>query len=95
MEYVGDGAVYGSFATTHFCLSYLAHLGMNRSDQRVALAADRYLDLIAPDGDWYKHFSCLYGYNIQTFIKLGYRDDARLKRSIELLANSARSNRAR
>ena len=48
---VGEGTEYGSFATTHFCLSYLAHLGMDASDDRVAFAANRYLDLMQPDGD--------------------------------------------
>lgn len=89
---VGDGVEYGSFATTHFCLSYLAHLGMNRQDSKVALAANRYLDLMQPDGDWYKHFSCLYGYNMQTFIMLGYRKDKRLQRSVKLLLDSVRSD---
>ena len=89
---IGDGVEYGSFATTHFCLSYLAHLGMNRQVGQVALAANRYLDLMQPDGDWYMHFSCLYGYNIQTFIMLGYRDDKRLQRSIKLLVDSARAD---
>jgi hypothetical protein len=89
---VGDGVEYGSFATTHFCLSYLAHLGMNRLDGKLALAANRYLDLMQPDGDWYMHFSCLYGYNIQTFIMLGYRDDKRLQRSIKLLLDSVRAD---
>jgi hypothetical protein len=49
---VGDGVEYGSFATTHFCLSYLAHLGMNLRNKQVALAANRYLDLLLPEGDW-------------------------------------------
>jgi hypothetical protein len=89
---VGDGVEYGSFATTHFCLSYLAHLGMDNLDRKVALAANRYLDLIQPDGDWYKHFSCLYGYNIQTFIMLGYREDKRLQRTVELLLDTVRSD---
>lgn len=89
---VGDGVEYGSFATTHFCLSYLAHLGMDRSNKQVALAADRYLDLLQPDGDWYQHLSCLYGYNIQTFILLGYRHDERLQRSVKLLTDSVRAD---
>jgi len=89
---IGDGVEYGSFATTHFCLSYLAHLGMDRTDTKVALAADRYLDLMKPDGDWYKHFSCLFGYNIQTFIMLGYRKDKRLQRTVKLLVDSARAD---
>ena len=41
---VGDGAEYGSFATTHFCLAYLAELGLDRNHPQVALAAERYLE---------------------------------------------------
>jgi hypothetical protein len=89
---VGDGVEYGGFATTHFCLSYLAHLGMNLRNKLVALAANRYLDQLQPDGDWFKHFSCLYGYNIQTFCLLGYREDKRIQRSIKLLLDSMRAD---
>jgi hypothetical protein len=89
---LGEGVEYGHFATTHFCLSYLAQLGMDRGDERVARAAERYLGLMEPDGDWYQHLSCLYGYNIQTFLRLGYRDDARLQRSVELLRASGRAD---
>jgi hypothetical protein len=89
---VGDGAEYGSFATTHFCLAYLAELGLDRTHPKVELAAERYLGLQQEDGDWYKHFSCLYGYNIRTFIMLGYRKDPRLQRSIELLEKSVRAD---
>jgi hypothetical protein len=87
---VGDGVEYGSFATTHFCLSYLAHLGMNRTDPGITLSANRYLDLAQPDGDWGGHMSCLLGYNIQTLIMLGFGSDKRLKQSIQLLLESAR-----
>ena len=89
---VGEGVEYGSFATTHFCLSYLAHLGMDRTDAQVARAAERYLDLMQPDGDWYRHLSCLTGYNIQTFLLLGYREDRRLRRSVQLLLDSGRAD---
>jgi hypothetical protein len=89
---VGDGVVYGSFATTHFCLAYLAELGMDRSHPLVEKAAERYLGLQKPDGDWWDHFSCLIGYNIRTFILLGYREDARVNRSIELMLNTVRQD---
>lgn len=89
---IGSGAEYGPFGTTHFCLSYLAELGLDRRHPKVKLAAERYLDLQQPDGDWLGHFSCLYGYNIRTFIKLGYRRDKRLQRSVELLLGSARKD---
>ena len=89
-QVLGDGVEYGSFATTHFCLSYLAELGMDRTDERVGRAAERYLDLQQPDGDWYRHLSCLVGFNIATFLRLGYRDDPRLTRSVDLLLASIR-----
>ncbi|HSA99885.1 MAG TPA: hypothetical protein VLE49_04490, partial [Anaerolineales bacterium] len=73
-DIVGDGVMYGAFATTHFCLAYLAELGVDRTHPQVEKAADRYLVLQQPDGDWYRHFSCLLGYNIRTFVLLGYRD---------------------
>lgn len=92
LKITGDGVEYGSFATTHFCLSYLAELGLDRNHPKVALAAERYLELQQPDGDWYKHFSCLYGYNIRTFIMLGYQQDKRLQRSINLLLDSIRKD---
>ena len=33
---------------------------------------------------------CLYGYNIRTFIRLGYRDDPRVQKSIELMLSTTR-----
>ncbi|MBN2115497.1 MAG: hypothetical protein JW730_02940, partial [Anaerolineales bacterium] len=45
-----------------------------------------------PDGDWYRHFSCLLGYNIRTFARLGYREDPRLKRAVQLLADTSRED---
>ncbi len=89
---VGDEVEYGKFATTHFCLAYLAEMGMDRSHPKVGLAAERYLNLQKADGDWGSHFSCLFGYNIRTFLMLGYRGDKRLERSIDLLENSSRGD---
>ena len=89
-EVLGDGVKYGAYGTTHYYLSYLAELGMDKSDPRVAMAADRYLNLQKSDGDFYSHFSCLLGYNLLTFTLLGYEDDARVKRSIDLLLNTDR-----
>jgi hypothetical protein len=86
----GAGVEYGSFATTHFCLAYLAELGLDRSQPQVALAAERYLGLQQPDGDWWQHLSCLQGYNLRTFIRLGYRRDPRLQRTVDLLLNTRR-----
>jgi len=89
---VGDGVLYGSFGSTHFCLAYLAELGMDRTQPEVKKAIERYLNLQNPDGDWLNHYSCLLGYNIRTFVLLGYRDDVRLKRSIELMLQTVRED---
>jgi len=89
-EIFGEGVEYGAFGTTHYCLSYLAELGVDRTHPQVAKAAERYLNLQKTDGDFYRHFSCLLGYNIRTFIMLGYKDDPRVRRSIELLLNTER-----
>lgn len=89
-ESVGDGALYGSFGTTHFVLSYLAELGLDRQHPAIARAAERYLSLQKDDGDWYQHLSCLYGYNIRTFLKLGYREDKRVQKAIDLMLDTQR-----
>lgn len=87
---VGREAEYGSFGTTHFCLSYCAELGLDRSQPFVDKAASRYLGLQKEDGDWYEHLSCLYGYNIRTFVMLGYREDERVQRAIDLMLRTVR-----
>jgi len=84
-SFVGDGVEYDSFGTTHFCLAYLAELGLDRTQSQVEIAADRYLALQQLNGDWYRHFSCLLGYNIRTFMRFGFQDDYRVKRAMELL----------
>lgn len=89
---VGEGVEYGGFGTTHFCLAYLAELGLDRTHPMVAMASERYLNLQQPDGDWYGHYSCLFGYNIRTFVMLGYKNDERLQRSIQLLERSVRAD---
>ena len=89
---VGDDVLYGSFGSTHFCLAYLAELGMDRTQPEVEKAIERYLNLQKPDGDWLNHYSCLLGYNIRTFILLGYHDDAILKRSVELMLQTVRED---
>jgi hypothetical protein len=86
----GDGVEYGAFATTHFILSYLSELGLTNEHPLISKAAERYLNLISPDGDWWNHMSCLTGLNIRTFIKLGYRNDERLQRAIDLMLNTHR-----
>jgi hypothetical protein len=89
---IGDGVLYGSFGTTHFCLAYLAELGLDRSHPQVEKAAERYLNLQQPDGDWLNHYSCLIGYNLRTFLLLGFRDDERVRRSLDLLLNTTRAD---
>jgi hypothetical protein len=87
---LGKGVEYGSFGTTHYCLSYLAELGMDRNHLQVSKAAERYLNLQKSNGDFSHHFSCLLGYNIRTFYMLGYRNDVRVKRSIDLMLSTDR-----
>jgi hypothetical protein len=89
---VGDGVEYGSFASTHFCLSYLSELGLTREHPLVEKAANRYLNLQKENGDFWNNMSCLTGYNIRTFIKLGFRDDTRLQKSIDLLLATERKD---
>jgi hypothetical protein len=60
---------------------------MDRSNPQIAKAAERYLSLQKSDGDFLRHFSCLLGYNVRIFLMLGYRDDARVQKSIDLLLN--------
>lgn len=85
----GEGVVYQK-NTTHFILAYLAELGLTKEHPLVEKAANRYLSLQQPDGDYLRHFSCLYGMNIRTFIRLGFKGDKRVKKTIELMENSVR-----
>ncbi len=91
-EIAGEGVEYGAFATTHYVLSYLMELGLTKEHPIVARATERYLNLQKEDGDWWNHMSCLTGLNIRTFIRLGYKDDRRVKKSIELMLNTARKD---
>ncbi|MCD4751748.1 MAG: hypothetical protein K8R40_01620 [Anaerolineaceae bacterium] len=88
----GDGARYGSFGTTHFVLSYLSELGMDCSDPRIDKAAQRYLGLQLDDGSWGGHYSCRYTYNVRTFVKLGYRDEPGIQKTIDLMLNTNRKD---
>jgi hypothetical protein len=89
-KYIGAGVEYGNYSTTHFCLSYLSELALTRDNPSIAKAAERYLNLQKEDGDWFQHLSCLFGYNIRTFIKLGYREDPRVQQSINLMLENKR-----
>lgn len=86
---IGKGVEY-SWGTTHFILANLSELGMTRENPKIERAANRYLSLQQPDGDFLGHFSCVYGLNIRTFVLLGFKDDPRLKKSIDLMVNSVR-----
>ncbi len=97
---VGDGVSYAMSSSTHFVLSYLAELGLDREDERIDRAVQRYLSLEYPDKpepkpweippDYRNHQSCLYAYNIRTFIKLGYREDPRVQERVDVLLNDRR-----
>lgn len=86
----GQDVEYGCFGSTHFCLAYCAELGLNRFNPLIEKAALRYLGLQKDDGDWYSHLSCLYCYNIRTFILLGYREDKRVQKAIDMMLGTAR-----
>jgi len=91
----GAGIEYAMSSSTHFVLAYLAELGMDRQDERIARAVERYLSLTEPDvpnpqiwqmpPDYANHQSCLYAYNLRTFVMLGYRDDPRIQTRIAVL----------
>jgi hypothetical protein len=89
---VGAGVEYADWSTTHFVLSYLAELGITRDNSQVEMATNRYLSLQQPDGDFWNHFSCLYGINIRTFLKLGFHEDPRVNKTIELLKSMIRED---
>ena len=90
-RFIGKGTEY-MWDTTHFILANLAELGITREDLKIEKACNRYLSLQQPDGDFLGHFSCLYGLNIRTFILLGFTDDPRLKKTIDLMVNSVRDD---
>ena len=91
----GAGIEYTMSSSTHFVLAFLAELGLDRQDERIARAVERYLSLTEPDvpnpqiwqmpPDYANHQSCLYAYNLRTFVMLGYRDDPRIQTRIAVL----------
>jgi hypothetical protein len=87
---LGSGVTYLDYVTTHFNLAFLSELGLDREDPRLSLAADRYLNLQQPDGDFHGHFSCLYTYNLRSFVRMGYKDDPRVRRTMELMLATER-----
>jgi hypothetical protein len=84
----GDGIDYAMSSSTHFVLSYLAELGLDKSNEIVNLAVSRYLDL--PEQDFQTKQSCLYAHNLRTFILMGYRVDDRIRKRVETLLENVR-----
>jgi hypothetical protein len=94
-EGVGAGLDYSHGKTTHFILSYLAELGLDKSDPRIDKAVNRYLDLNIHEKwlsgpDHLTGQSCLYAQNIRTFVLLGYRRDPRVQERIATLQSEIR-----
>ncbi len=89
---IGARVEYADWSTTHFVLSYLVELGLTKDNLLVNKAVNRYLLLQQPDGDFWDHFSCLYGINIRTFVKLGFQEDPRLLKTIDLLKTMIRED---
>jgi hypothetical protein len=89
---LGDGVEYWDYITTHFNLAFLSELAVDKDDPRLALAVKRYLNLQQPDGDFLGHFSCLYAYNVRSFVRMGYQNDPLVRRSIELMLKTERAD---
>lgn len=87
---LGHGVEYFDYLTTHFNLAYLSELAIDRHDPRLSLAVTRYLSLQQPDGDFFRHLSCLYTYNLRNFIRMGYEEDQQVKRIKSLLLSTER-----
>ncbi len=86
----GKGTEYFDYLTTHFNLAFLSELGMTREDERIEPAVSRFLNLQKEDGDFLGHYSCLYAYNLRSFIRMGFGEDKRVKRTINLLLDSGK-----
>jgi len=94
-EGIGAGLDYSHGKTTHFILSYLAELGLDKSDPRIDKAVNRYLNLNIHEKwlsgpDHLTGQSCLYAQNIRTFCLLGYRSDPRVQMRIATLQSEIR-----
>jgi hypothetical protein len=96
----GESIEYSCSSSTHFVLSFLAELGLDRSDEVVAKAVERYLSLPCPSDpglppwqyppDYRNHQSCLYAFNLRTLVMLGYRNDPCVQERIEVLTHDTR-----
>ncbi len=80
------GAVYSGMK----CLDYLAELGMDRTDPRIGKAVEQYLLWQKADGDFRAHYSCVFGRNLRTLVRLGYAGDPRIEKIKTLLLASQR-----
>ncbi len=94
---IGDGIDYKLSSSTHFVLNYLAELGLGKWDDRIDMAVKRYWSLKEPGTyfsppDYLTGQSCLYAYNIRTFIMLGYRNDVHMRARINTLLESVRDD---
>ncbi len=94
---IGDGIDYSMSSSTHFMLSYLAELGLGKWDERIDRAVRRYWSLKEPQKwlsppDYLTGQSCLYAYNLRTFIMLGYKDDVHMAPRIKALLNDVRED---
>jgi len=92
---IGDGIDYAMSSSTHFVLAYLAELGLGRWDERIDKAVKRYMALKEPGKyfsppDYLTGQSCLYAYNIRTFIMLGYRDHVHMRARVNALLEGVR-----
>jgi hypothetical protein len=93
---MGDGIDYAMSSSTHFILSILAELGLDKDDALIEKAVNRYLNLPRQKEKWLTppdhetHQSCLYAHNLRTFILLGYTSDSRIQERIETLLADVR-----
>jgi hypothetical protein len=92
---LGAGLDYSHGKTTHFILSYLAEVGLDKSDPRIDLAVNRYLNLNIHEKwlsgpDHLTGQSCLYAQNIRTFCLHGYQNDPRMQERIATLQSEVR-----
>ena len=92
---MGAGIDYAMSSSTHFVLSYLSELGLDKSFDVIDKAVNRYLSIGGKEKwlsgpDYETHQSCLYAHNLRTFIMLGYKDDERIGLRIRTLLEDVR-----
>ncbi|MDC7126978.1 MAG: hypothetical protein PQJ46_15505 [Spirochaetales bacterium] len=92
---LGAGIDYAMSSSTHFVLSFLAEMGLDKNDLVIDKAVNRYLQLSGKEKwltgpDHNTHQSCLYAHNLRTFILLGYKSDERIEERIKTLLDDVR-----